>query len=201
MNECRINKNSFVLDKDVHGEQYSLSKYKGGIIVFSTNVNDDKLCDNKLVNRIKQMIVTFNNRLSRGKKLYNRNSKSYENIENKGDRIDAYSIGNFFKGKYVGDNGEMYDEQSIAVDVNGISSKYLLDFVELLAYELMQETVLAKDLNTNKIYTADPIPVSQKTNTTKNMKKNSHYFDFLQKPCNFAINNNLYTPYIYENNL
>ena len=29
MNECRINKNSFVLDKDVHGEQYSLSNYIG----------------------------------------------------------------------------------------------------------------------------------------------------------------------------
>ena len=117
------------------------------------------------------MIVTFNNRLSRGKKLYNRNSKSYENIENKGDRIDAYSIGNFFKGKYVGDNGEMCDEQSIAVDVNGISSKYLLDFVELLPYELMQETVLAKDLNTNKIYTADPIPVSQKKQQNKKHEK------------------------------
>ena len=56
-------------------------------------------------------------------------------------------------------------------------------------------------LNVNKIYTADPIPVSQKTKKTKNMKKNSHHFDFLQKPCNFAINNNLNTPYIYENNL
>ena len=56
-------------------------------------------------------------------------------------------------------------------------------------------------LNVNKIYTADPIPVSQKTKKTKNMKKNSHHFDFLQKLCNFAINNNLNTPYIYENNL
>ena len=56
-------------------------------------------------------------------------------------------------------------------------------------------------LNVNKIYTADPIPVSQKTNKTKNMKKNSYHFDFLQKLCNFAINNNLNTPYIYENNL
>ena len=68
-------------------------------------------------------------------------------------------MGNFFKGKYVGDNGEMYNERSLAIEINGLSSKSLLKVAEMIAQEFMQETVLVKDLNRNKIYTADSIPM------------------------------------------
>ena len=37
LQECRENSNSFVLDEGVHGNQYGMSKYRGGIIVFSTD--------------------------------------------------------------------------------------------------------------------------------------------------------------------
>ncbi len=159
LNECRINKDSFVLDEGVHSEQYGLRKNRGGVIVFSTDVNAVKLSDNRLINKVKQIIVTFNNRLNRGKKIHNMINKLNGSIENLEDRIGAYSVGNFFRGKYVGDNGEMYNEKSLAVEINGISSRHLLDFAELLAQEFMQETVLVKDLNMNKIYTADAIPM------------------------------------------
>ena len=80
-----------------------------------------------------------------------------------GEYVGAYSVGNFFKGKYVGDNGEMYDEKSIAVEINGLSSKSLLTIAEMIAKEFRQETVLVKDLNKNKIYTADSIPMPNDT--------------------------------------
>ena len=159
LTECRINRNSFVLDEGVHGEQYGLSKYRGGIIVFSTDVNAVTLSNNKLINKVKQLIITFNNRLNKGKIIHKVINKFNDTTKNEEEKIGAYSVGNFFKGKYVGDNGEMYNEKSISVEINGISSKHLLEFAEMLAKEFMQETVLVKDLNLNKIYLADTIPM------------------------------------------
>lgn len=57
----------------------------------------------------------------------------------------------------------MYNDKSLSVEINGISSRYLLSFAELLAKEFMQETVLVKDLNLNKIYLADSITMSSDT--------------------------------------
>ena len=98
------------------------------------------------------MIATFNNRINRNKKIHNTINYLNKGIEKPEERIGAYSVGNFFKGKYVGDNGEMYNDKSLSVEINGISSRNLLSFAELLAKEFMQETVLIKDLNLNKIY-------------------------------------------------
>ena len=163
LNECKNNKDSFILDEGVHGQQYGMSKYRGGIIVFSTDVNAVQMDNNRMLNKIKQLIVTFNNRFNRGKKIHKTINKFNDIVNEPEERIGAYSVGNFFKGKYVGDNGEMYNEKSLSVEINGISSMHLLSFAELLAQEFMQETVLVKDLNMNKIYMADDIPMSSDT--------------------------------------
>ena len=171
INECKINKDNFVLDEGVHGEQYSMAQYRGGLVVFSTDVNAVKLNDNKLINIIKQLIATFNNRINRNKKIHNTINKLNKGIKKSEERIGAYSVGNFFKGKYVGDNGEMYNDKSLSVEINGISSRNLLSFAELLAKEFMQETVLVKDLNLNKIYLADSIPMSSDTTLRDELSK------------------------------
>lgn len=163
LNECQNNKDSFILDEGVHGEQYGMQKFRGGIIVFSTDVNAVQMDNNKLLNKIKQLITTFNYRVNRGKKIHKVVNKFNDNVNKTEERIGAYSVGNFFKGRYVGDNGEMYNEKSLSVEINGISSMNLLSFAELLANEFMQETVLVKDLNMNKIYLADNIPMSLDT--------------------------------------
>lgn len=156
LQECRENSNSFVLDEGVHGNQYGMSKYRGGIIVFSTDVNAVELDKNKIVNKIKQVIATFKNRFRKDSIIHNVMNRFNDNGD---EYIGAYSVGNFFKGKYVGDNGEMYNERSLAIEINGLSSKSLLKVAEMIAQEFMQETVLVKDLNRNKIYTADSIPM------------------------------------------
>lgn len=132
-------------------------------MVFSTDVNTVEVNDNKLINKIKQLIATFNNRINRNKKIHNTVNYLNKGIKKPEERTGAYSVGNFFKGKYVGDNGEMYNDKSLSVEINGISSRYLLSFAELLAKEFMQETVLVKDLNLNKIYLADSITMSSDT--------------------------------------
>lgn len=157
LQECRRNLNSFILDEGVHGNQYGMAKYRGGIIVFSTDVNAVELDKNKIINKIKQVITTFKNRLKKDTIIHNVMNKFNDKG---GEYIGAYSVGNFFKGKYVGDNGEMYNERSLAIEINGLSSESLLKVAEMIAQEFMQETVLVKDLNKNKIYTADSIPMA-----------------------------------------
>lgn len=155
--ECRENQNSFILDEGVYGNQYGMAKYRGGIIVFSTDVNAVELDKDKIVNNINQVITTFKNRV--------KNDSIIHNVMNKlndkgGEYIGAYSVGNYFKGRYVGDNGEMYNERSLAIEINGLSSESLLKVAEMIAQKCMQKTVLVKDLNKNKIHTADSIPMA-----------------------------------------
>lgn len=166
--ECKQNINSFILDEGVHNNQYGMSEYRGGIIVFSTDVNAIELDRNKLLNKIKQIIITYKNRLNRGSIIHNIVNKFNDKG---GEYIGAYSVGNFFKGKYVGDNGEMYNEKSLAVEINGLSSDSLLSVAEMIAQEFMQETVLVKDLNKNKIYTADAIPMPNNTTLDNELNK------------------------------
>lgn len=156
--ECKQNANSFILDEGVHNNQDGMSDYRGGIIVFSTDVNALELDRDKMLNKIKQIITTYKNRFNRDSIIHNIMNKSNETD---GEYIGAYSVGNFFKGKYVGDNGEMYNEKSLGVEINGLSSKSLLTVAEMIAQEFMQRTVLVKDLNKNKIYTANTIPCNR----------------------------------------
>ena len=142
LNECKINTDSFTFDEGVHDNQYG-KNYRGGIIVFPTDVNAVTIDDDKM----KQLIATFNNRMNRVKKT-----------DDQSEKIGAYSVSNHFKGKYVGNGGEMYDERSQSVEINGISRRHLLEFAESLAQEFQQKTVIVKDLNSNKIYVADKIP-------------------------------------------
>lgn len=156
LNECRKNMNNFVLDEGVHPEQYGMAKYRGGMIVFAVNVNAVQMSNNKIVNAIRQFVETAKNRFNKDKMVHSTITNfNNDNSRNRGEYIGAYSLGNFFKGKYVGDNGEMFNDKSICLEINGLSSKSLLKLAEMIADRFRQETVLVKDLNRNKIYLAD----------------------------------------------
>jgi len=156
LNECRLNANAYTLDEGVHGEQYGLAKYRGGIITFSTDINAAELSPNKLINKIKQVIETFKQRLGKDKLIHK--VISVFDKENEEEYIGSYSVGHFFKGRYVGDSGEMFSEKSLSVEVNGLSSKSLVRLAERIADTFRQETVLVKDLNCNKIFLVDTEP-------------------------------------------
>lgn len=159
INECRLNKKAFALDEGVHGEQYGLQKYRGGVIVFAVTINAVKLSDNKFVNAIKQFVESWKQTFNKDKIIHK--AIMFFNDDDKinnGEYIGAYSVGNFFGGKYVGDNGEMYSDKSVCLEVNGLSNKSLLKLAETIAKYFRQESVLVKDLNKDKIYLADGIP-------------------------------------------
>lgn len=121
---------------------------KGGIIVFSTDVNAVTLNDGALVNWVLQKIKSIQNRVFVNKKL--------DKIAKKHEGVFGYTIGNFVKGKYKADNGQIYTEASKAIEIIGINSYTLIQFAEEICKEFKQESVLVKDNTTNKIYFVKP---------------------------------------------
>lgn len=64
----------------------------------------------------------------------------------------AYSIGNAFRGRYIGVYDEIYDKNSITIEVNGLSRGGLYRVATSVARTLHQKAIIVKDLNSNKIY-------------------------------------------------
>lgn len=153
LHECKMNSLAYELDEAVHSNQYGLADYRGGVITFSTDVNAEELSKNAVVNKIKQIFKTYHNRFFRQSKIWN----VFKSFNDKGgEYIGAFSVGNFFKGRYVGDDGNVYDEKSLSVEVNGLSSNSLVELAEMLCKEFYQQTALVKDLNNGKIFLVSP---------------------------------------------
>lgn len=138
--ECMENAQAFVLDEGVHDKQNELKDHRGGIIVFPTDVT----------------VLNGEERLENYKKTL---SNLFSN--NHGEQFYSYSVGHAFHGKYQGDDGKMFDDKSVTFEINGTSCKSLLKLAELVAKFFGQETVLVKDLNKNKIYLADNVPMDK----------------------------------------
>lgn len=163
-NKFKINNNQYLINETyniiegIHSEQYGLYNYRGGIIIFSTDINSLVLTDNKLLNWLLQKGKTFLQRLFSKSKLnniinrFNSNNEKVLGSDKIEDYIGAFSIGNFFSGRYVDDNNNIYNEKSLSLEVNGISSSGLIYLAEEIARDFIQETVLVKDLNNNKIF-------------------------------------------------
>ncbi len=117
---------------------------KGGIIVFSVNVNAIKSSTNKIINYVKNKIETAKNVLFKDKKI--------NSIISDFDDVQGVTIGNFVKGRYKADDGSLYDETSLSIEIIGISTHVLNSIAEQIAKEFTQETVLVKNYEDNKIY-------------------------------------------------
>ncbi len=141
---------------NIEGENFSESisytfEDKGGIIVFSTDVNamvDGKGIKNKIKGFFKGKFKTIMNRLLRVSKLDNL-LKNYQDVM-------AYSIGNFFKGKYFDrEYNKTYSEKSLSIEIIGIPSSLLVPIAENIAKEFDQKEVLVKDYDSGKIFLVD----------------------------------------------
>lgn len=121
---------------------------KGGVIVFSTDVNISELSDNEFFNKIKQTVTSLLNRIFTKKKV--------SKIMKKHDEVYGFTIGKFVKGRYKAKDGSIYDENSTSVEIIGIDSGVLLSVAEDIAEEFQQETVLVKDYQKSSIYLATP---------------------------------------------
>lgn len=117
---------------------------KGGIIVFSTVVNAVKISDNELINWLKAKIETIKNKLNLNKKI--------NNILRKHEDVYGVTIGNFVKGRYKSQDSTLYDENSLSIEIIGITTDVLNRIAKDITIEFKQESVLVKNYETNKIY-------------------------------------------------
>ena len=120
---------------------------KGGIIVFSTDVNAEKQSDNKIVNWLKQKMMTISNRLNATKKI---------------DKIAAdnelvgWTIGHYLDGRYTSPkNGKQYGENSLSVEIIGVNFEQLVKISMELCAAFSQESVLLKDFSSGRVLFVD----------------------------------------------
>ena len=108
---------------------------KGGIIVFSQEVNAVQLHKNKLVNWFKQKLATFKNKA--------KGLSDIDKIAQKHNLV-GWTVGNFLKGRYTGKNGQVYSEDSLSVEIIGVTEDTLIAIGEELCRAFKQEAVLVK---------------------------------------------------------
>ena len=63
-----------------------------------------------------------------------------------------WTIGNYFNGKYKSDIGVSFNETSLCVQINNITSTKLKAIALQMCKDLRQESVLIKDYSTGKIW-------------------------------------------------
>jgi hypothetical protein len=71
--------------------------------------------------------------------------------------VFGWSIGNFFKGRYVGPDG-VYDEKSNSIELLDVSDEVLEEIGTAIARAFNQREVLVKSHNTGDIFVLDQGP-------------------------------------------
>lgn len=120
---------------------------KGGIIVFSTDVNAVKKHENKVVNYINQKVSTIIDRINATKKI------DHIAVHN---NLAGWTVGRYLDGRYTAKNGKQYGENSLSVMIVGVSFNQLIKVAEELCASFGQESVLVKDSESNRILFVNP---------------------------------------------
>lgn len=120
---------------------------KGGIIVFSTDVNAVELSPNKIKNWVKQKIATYTNRFQ--------TTKMIDKIADKHQLI-GWTIGHYLDGRYKAKNGKMFGENSLSVEIIGINFEKLISIAEDICRDFKQESVLLQDFSSGRVLFVNP---------------------------------------------
>lgn len=130
------------------GIQYEPSENeKGGIIVFSTDVNAEKQSENKIINWLKQKMLTISNRLNATKKI--------DKIAADNDLV-GWTIGHYLDGRYTSPkNGKQYGENSLSVEMVGVTFDQLVKIAMEICASFKQESVLLKDYSSGRVLFVD----------------------------------------------
>lgn len=120
---------------------------KGGIIVFSTDVNAEKQSENKIINWLKQKMLTISNRLNATKKI--------DKIAADNDLV-GWTIGHYLDGRYTSPkNGKQYGENSLSVEMIGVTFEQLVKIAMEICAAFKQESVLLKDFSSGRVLFVD----------------------------------------------
>ena len=120
---------------------------KGGVIVFSTDVNAEKKSENRIINFLKQKLATIVNRLNATKKV--------DRIAAKNELV-GWTIGHYFDGRYTSPkNGKQYGENSLSVEIIGVPFEKLYSIAMEICESFSQESVLLKDYSSGRVLFVD----------------------------------------------
>jgi len=120
-------KGGFMGDCVKNSKSFDTNVEKGGIIVFDTTVH-------LLLHRAEPLLLSkYGNVFEIDKKV-----NEFNNLNKSGECIGTFSIGNYFKGRYICEDGKIYNEKSISIEIDGISSEILIEFAGNIAKEFMQ---------------------------------------------------------------
>lgn len=130
-----------------------LPSERGGIIVFSTDVNSRKQSDNRVIDWLKKKVKTIANRLNYAKKV--------DDIADAHELV-GWTIGRFLNGRYTGKDGKRFSENSLSVEIVGIDTDTLMKIAEELCVSFDQESALVKDYSTGRVmFVENDTPVAE----------------------------------------
>ena len=116
---------------------------KGGIILFSLEVNANEQSKNKLIDFLKKKFKTFKNKLAYRSKI--------DKIAQKHDLV-GWTIGKYLDGRYFSkETNKQYSEDSLSLEIIGIRPEEMIEIAEELCKEFDQESVLLKDYSTGDV--------------------------------------------------
>jgi hypothetical protein len=122
---------------------------KGGIIVFSTDVNSVKLSKNRLLNWFEQKAETVWNRFTVSKRV--------GSLVQRFKEVYGVTIGGFVQGRYFDRvNNQTFDETSTSVEIIGVHFEVLMHVAEAICREFRQQTVLLKSYSDGGIFLVKP---------------------------------------------
>ena len=121
---------------------------RGGIIVFSTDVNAVQMDEQEVIDFLKQKMQTISNRINSTKKI-DRIAKS--------NNLIGWTIGKYLNGRYTAENGKQYGENSLSLEIIGVSCETRIKIAEELCTSFVQESVLVKDYSSGSIMFVKPL--------------------------------------------
>lgn len=133
-------------ENEARRREFDKENEKGGIIVFSTDLNAVTLSDNKVINWVKKKYYTLKNRITKGSML----DKIADQKE-----IIAMTVGYYLQGRYKDNNGNMFSEKSVSVEILGIDEDKLFSIAEDICRDFKQECVLVKSYRDGGVYFVD----------------------------------------------
>ena len=122
-------------------------KERGGMIVFSTEVNAKQLHSNPVVNYLTQIYQTIKNRLTANAKI-NGLGKKY--------KLGGWTVGRGLRGRYLSKTGKLFDESSLSLDLIGISKGKLISIAEEICTMFGPEEALVKDYSSGDVFFVRP---------------------------------------------
>ena len=120
---------------------------RGGIIIFSTDLNAVQIDEQRAINVLKQKMQTISKRINSTKKI-DRIAKSHDLI--------GWTIGKYLNGRYTADNGKQYGENSLSLEIIGVSCETPIKIAKELCTSFVHESALVKDYSSGSVMFIKP---------------------------------------------